>query len=101
MKAKNLQQFELEHYIHSVENIEDIVVSPLLFETIMQNIKKNQTNTGLSWFTVPKYKYIAASVVFIVLINLVAIIKVSSEQQASKSTNTASKILADDYNISR
>lgn len=99
MKAKNLQQ--LEPYIRSVENIENIVVSPSLFETIMQNIKKNQTNTDLSWFVITKYKYIVASVIFIVLINLAAIIKVSSEQQSSKSTNTVSEMLADDYNISR
>ncbi len=99
MKAKNLQQ--LEPYIRSVENIENIVVSPSLFETIMQNIKKNQTNTDLSWFVITKYKYIVASVIFIVLINLAAIIKVSSEQQSSKSTNTVSEMLADDYNINR
>lgn len=99
MKTKNQQS--LEHYLDSVQNIENAVVDPSSFETIRQQIKKAQTIDSGSWFTIPKYKFVAASVAFVIFVNLVAIIKVSSKQRGPDSANITSQILMDDYNISR
>jgi len=99
MKTKNQQS--LEHYLDSVQNIENAMVDPSSFKTIMQQIKKAQPNDSGSWFTIPKYKYVAASVAFVIFVNLVAIIKVSSKQRGPDTANITSKILVDDYNINR
>jgi hypothetical protein len=99
MRTKNQQS--LKHYLDSVQNIENAMVDPSSFKTIMQQINKAQTNDSGSWFTIPKYKFVAASVAFVIFVNLLAIIKVSSEQRGPDSANITSKILMDDYNISR
>ena len=99
MKTENQQP--LEHYLDSVKNVESAIADPSSFETIREQIKKTQPNNCDSWFAIPKYKFVAASVAFVILINLVTIVKVSSKQRGSDSAAITSKILIDDYNINR
>ncbi len=98
---KTTHQQSMDSYLDSVQNIEDSMVDPTTFGAIKQQITKVQNYRTDSWMTIPKYKYIAASVVFVILINLMAIIKFSSEKHGPDAPNITSKMLVDEYFINR
>lgn len=91
----------MDSYLDSVQNIENSMVDPSTFDAIRQQITKAQNCRNESWVTIPKYKYIAVSVAFVILINLMAIIKLSSQNQGADTQSITSKMLVDDYFINR
>lgn len=97
MNTKNQQ--ELDSFIYSVQNIENAKVDSASFDAIMLKVRKAPLNSTLS--IIPQLKLAAASVALLILINLFAIIKMTSADRKNQVTDPASKVLVEDYNINR
>lgn len=97
MKTKNQQ--DLDSFIYSVQNIENVPVDSSSFEAIMLKVRKAPL-IGNSRF-IPQLKLAAASVALLILINIFAIIKITSADRKNQVTYPASTVLVEDYDINR